>query len=91
VCMSSFLPPEALASIDSSDKDNLRINFDNASDKDITVVTIEGSDQTNLLVTLSGAFGSAGIDVLSASINSDEGRVTDVFKVQMEGKKVTDG
>lgn len=88
VAMSS-IPPEALASIDSSDKE-LRIVFDNESDPENTVVTVEGSDQTNLLITLTGAFGTAGLDVVSASITSDEGKVLDIFKVQQDGKKVRD-
>ena len=83
------IPAEALASIaDSGDKD-LRIDFDNVSDPECTIVNIQGSDQSNLLIRLSGAFSSAGVEVVGATITSDDGRILDVFKVQMQGKKVS--
>lgn len=81
------IPAEALASIDSSDKE-LRVSFDNQSDPECTVVTIEGSDQSNMLIRLGGAFSSFGVEVVGASISSDDGRIMDIFRVQMDGKKV---
>ncbi|KAG1659688.1 hypothetical protein FOA52_004327 [Chlamydomonas sp. UWO 241] len=86
---SSLLSQGALASIDASDvAKELRVSFDNDIDEKHTVVTVEGSDQANLLITLSGAFGSCGLDVISAVITSDDGRVCDVFKVLKDDKKV---
>ncbi len=69
--------------------DGLQIVFDNDSDAECTVVTVEGQDKAHLLVSLTGAFSAASVTVVSASITSDEGRVLDVFRVQTaEGKKV---
>ncbi len=52
-------------------------------------VRIEGKDRNDLLMSLTGAFTSAGVVVVSASIQSEDGKVTDVFRVQdLEGKKV---
>ena len=85
--LSQAIPAEALASISDSGGE-LRVTFDNNSDPDNTIVNIEGSDQSNLLIRLSGAFSSAGVDVVAATITSDEGRILDVFKVVMQGKKV---
>ncbi len=83
------IPAEALASIDASEGlQELKLTFDNDTDPAYTIVTVEGADQSNLLVTLTGAFGAAGLEVVSANITSDEGRVCDVFKVTKDGKKV---
>lgn len=81
--------PESLSTVDGTDA-YLAIDLSNDSDPDCTVITVEGKDQSNLLMTLTGAFISAGVRVLSASITTDrEGRVQDVFRVHtMEGKKV---
>ena len=34
---------------------------------------------------------SFGVEVVAATIASDDGRIKDVFKVQMQGKKVRQG
>lgn len=69
--------------------EGLQIVFDNNSDAECTVVTVEGQDKAHLLVSLTGAFSAASVTVVSASITSDEGRVLDVFRVQTaDGKKV---
>ncbi|KXZ47781.1 hypothetical protein GPECTOR_33g663 [Gonium pectorale] len=69
--------------------EGLDIVFDNSSDDECTVVTVEGKDNAHLLMSLTGGFSSAGISVVSASITSDDGRVLDVFRVQTaDGKKV---
>lgn len=71
------------------DGDPLHISFDNVSDAECTVIRIEGKDRTDLLMSLTGAFTTAGVAVLSASILTEDGVVTDVFRVQgMEGGKV---
>ncbi len=62
--------------------DALQVIIDNESDAECTVITVEGKDQPHLLMTLSGAFTTAGFTVVSASITSDDGRVLDVFRVQ---------
>lgn len=78
---------QAYASIDAGE--NLLILFDNNTDAECTVVTVEGQDQAHLLMNLAGAFTTAGLVVVSASITSDDGRVLDVFRVQtMDGQKV---
>ncbi|KAG2436035.1 hypothetical protein HYH02_011747 [Chlamydomonas schloesseri] len=69
--------------------DGLDIMFDNNSDAECTVVTVEGKDKAHLLMSLTGGFSTAGLTVISASITSDDGRVLDVFRVQTaDGKKV---
>ena len=79
---------ESFASMDGSDGP-MDVLFDNTSDDVCTVITVEGKDQAHLLMSLTGAFNTAGLSVVSASITSDEGRVLDVFRVQTaEGKKV---
>lgn len=76
-----------LSSMDAGE--GLDIMFDNNSDAECTVVTVEGKDKAHLLMSLTGGFSSAGLTVISASITSDDGRVLDVFRVQTaDGKKV---
>ncbi len=81
---------DALASSSgSSIEETLVIDFDNDADPECTVITIEGKDQSDLLMSLTGAFTTSGVVVNSASIQSDEGKVLDVFRVTtMEGDKV---
>ena len=49
------IPAEALASMADSGGE-LKVIFDNSSDPDCTIINIEGSDQSNLLIRLTGAF-----------------------------------
>ncbi|KAJ9522476.1 hypothetical protein QJQ45_008233 [Haematococcus lacustris] len=65
----------------------LQVIIDNNSDTECTVITVEGKDQPHLLMSLSGAFTTAGFTVVSASIASDDGRVLDVFRVQTPDTK----
>lgn len=81
------IPAEALASIADSGDSEMKVTFDNASDPTLTIITIEGLDRRNLLITLTGALSSAGLEIMSASINSEEGKVKDVFKVQTTADK----
>ena len=69
----------------------LTIDFDNNTDPDVTVVTITGPDQHNLLLRLTAALNSLGLNVVSASISSsDDGTVLDVFRVtNSEDQKVS--
>ncbi len=84
-----FAVSDSVASIDMGDAGAIQISFDNESDAECTVITVEGKDQSHLLMSLSGAFTSAGLNVVSAIIASDDGKVLDVFRVrQMDGNKV---
>lgn len=78
---------ETLSSIDPADY--LNIEFDNESDPECTVITVEGKDQSDLLMSLTGAFNSTGIAVVTASIKTDDGKVFDIFRVTTaEGDKL---
>lgn len=71
---------DVTASMDFSS--GLMIEFDNSSDPEVTIVTITGPDQHNLLLRLTGALNSLGLTVVSASISSsDDGTVFDVFRI----------
>lgn len=60
----------------------LQIDFDNDGDPDVTLVSVSGPDQRDLLMQLTGAFNSMQLLVVAASIvTTEEGRVRDVFKV----------
>lgn len=52
------------------DDQALRIVFDNNTDGSWTVITIEGKDRSDLLMGLTGALASAGVEVHSAAIHS---------------------
>lgn len=64
---------DALATIDGIPA--LDVSFDNDSDPECTVVTVEGKDRSDLLMSLTGAFASSDVVVVSASIQSDDGKV----------------
>jgi alpha-amylase len=69
----------------------LQIEFDNEVDEECTVIRVEGKDQSDLLMSLTGAFVASGIVVVSASIDSENGRIEDVFRVTtMDGAKLTE-
>mmetsp|Transcript_13195 Transcript_13195/g.27873 ORF Transcript_13195/g.27873 Transcript_13195/m.27873 type:complete len:729 (-) Transcript_13195:1725-3911(-) len=59
----------------------LVIDFDNESDASATIVSIEGENQADLLVSVTGAFSALDLTVLDAMIKTEEGRVMDVFRV----------
>ena len=71
----------------------LLIDFDNSSDSEATVVTITGPDQHNLLLRITGALNSLGLNVKSASISvGEDNTVFDVFRiVGSDDKKVNTG
>lgn len=56
--------------LDAPDGLTLKIGFDNYSDADCTVITMEGQDRSNLLIGLTSALASAGVEVRSASVKS---------------------
>ncbi|CAL5221418.1 g3605 [Coccomyxa viridis] len=61
---------------------SLVIDFDNNSDSEATVVTLTGPDQHNLLLRITGALNSLGLNVKSASISvGPDNTVFDVFRV----------
>lgn len=84
------IPAEALASMADSGESEMRVTFDNQSDTEFTTITVEGFDRRNLLVALSGAFSTVGLEIVAANINSEEGKVIDVFKVQADGKQLSE-
>lgn len=60
----------------------LKIDFDNQGDPGVTLVTISGPDQADLLMQLTGAFNSLQLIVVAAEIiTTPEGRVKDLFKI----------
>ncbi|DBA79186.1 hypothetical protein WJX77_000073 [Trebouxia sp. C0004] len=60
----------------------LKIDFDNKGDPGVTLVTISGPDQADLLMQLTGAFNSLQLIVVAAEIiTTPEGGVKDLFKV----------
>ena len=60
----------------------LQIDFDNDGDPAVSLITISGPDQTDLLMQLTGAFNSMQLIVVAASIvTTPDGRVRDLFKV----------
>lgn len=66
----------------SASDSGINIEFDNESDGTATVVTIEGKDQSGLLVSVTGAFSALDLTVLDAMIKTtDDGTVLDVFRV----------
>ncbi len=69
---------------------SLVIDFDNKSDSEATVVTLTGPDQHNLLLRITGALNSLGLNVKSASISvGPDNTVFDVFRVVgSDNKKV---
>ena len=66
---------------DSTPQTALLIEFDNESDNGATIVSIEGENQSDLLVSVTGAFSALDLLVLDAMIKTEEGRVMDVFRV----------
>ena len=69
----------------------LKIEFDNNSDPDATVISISGPDQTDLLMQLTGAFNALELTVASANIRTDRhGVIYDQFRVMdADEKKVS--
>lgn len=67
----------------------LVVSFDNDADPECTVLTVEGKDRSDLLMSLTGALTASDVAVVSASITSDDGRVLDVFRcTTLDGNKI---
>lgn len=82
--------PEVLTSQDmaSSLGWDLTIKFDNEADDESTVVTIQGQDQTDLLMSLTGAFNALDVVVHSARIDSQPGgEFRDVFHISTKSNE----
>lgn len=80
---------DGTTSADEVAEPNLEVIFDNESDKDCTMITIQGQDRSDLLMTITGALAACEVTVCSASITSDDGVVKDVFRVRtMDNRKV---
>lgn len=85
----SGVTEDATDTSDASARLSLNISFDDTSDAECTVITIEGQDQSHLLMSLTSIFITSGLNVVTASITSEDGRINDVFRVQTpEGGKV---
>lgn len=68
---------------------SLKIDFDNDTEPDATVITVSGQDHTDLLSQMTAAFNSLDMVVHSATISTDnKGQVLDVFRVTEEDQKV---
>lgn len=66
----------------------LKIEFDNEGDPDVTLMSISGPDQKDLLMQLTGAFNSLQLLVVAASIvTTPDGRVRDGFQVTDQQKQ----
>ncbi|KAF5832549.1 hypothetical protein DUNSADRAFT_11543 [Dunaliella salina] len=84
-CIRLDMATAAQATTESIDEEGtLHVRIDNDSDPECTVLTVEGKDQPHLLMTLSGALTTAGYLVVTADISNHDGRVFDVFHIQME-------
>lgn len=85
----SGVTEDASDAADAQSRPSLNISFDDTSDAECTVITIEGQDQSHLLMSLTSIFITSGLNVVTASITSEDGRINDVFRVQTpEGLKV---
>ena len=69
----------------------LQVDFDNDSDPDVTLISVSGPDQRDLLMQLTGAFNNMQLVVVAATIiTTRDGRVRDVFKItDQQHKKVS--
>lgn len=61
---------------------NLHLMLDNESDANASVITVSGRDQKDLLVQITAGFKALDLQVVSASIlTDDDDNVLDVFRV----------
>jgi len=67
-----------------------RIEFDNESSRNYTVVDVLTGDRTGLLYELARAFHKGSMNIASARIVTDARRVRDSFYITFEGKKISD-
>lgn len=71
--------------------DETRIEIEQDTEKNVTIVHIYTHDRAGLFSTLAGALAAAGTNIIEARISTlDDGRVADIFTVQnLSGKAVT--
>jgi [protein-PII] uridylyltransferase len=67
-----------------------RIEFDNGSSRQHTVIDIETGDRTGLLYDITRAMSEAGLDISTARIATDARRVRDSFYVTKDKDKIED-
>lgn len=68
-----------------------RVDFDNRSSRDQTVVDLETGDRTGLLYDITRAMAEAGLDISAARIVTDVRRARDAFYVTKGGTKIPEG
>jgi len=66
-----------------------RVQFDNRSSNNETVIDIETGDRTGLLYDLTHAFAEAQLDISSTRIVTDARRVRDTFYVSRDHQQIT--
>lgn len=89
-CMVAEAEPDVLSSQDMASALgwDLSIQFNNDEDDESTVVTVQGQDQTDLLMSLTGAFNSLNLIVHSARIDSQPGgEFRDVFHISTKANE----
>ncbi|MBN2308164.1 MAG: HD domain-containing protein, partial [Candidatus Hydrogenedentes bacterium] len=65
-----------------------RVDFDNVSSRNHTVIDIETGDRTGLLYDITRAMTDAGLDISTARIVTDVRRVRDSFYVTKDNAKI---
>lgn len=65
-----------------------RIQFDNESSTQFTVIDVETGDRTGLLYDIARAMTEEGLDIATARIVTDARRVRDAFYVTSQGSKL---
>ncbi|MFA6241652.1 MAG: [protein-PII] uridylyltransferase [Candidatus Hydrogenedentales bacterium] len=67
-----------------------KIEFDNSSSRNHTIIDIETGDRTGLLYDITRAMSEAGLDIATARIVTDARRVRDSFYVTRNNGKIED-
>jgi hypothetical protein len=75
-----------------SPKGSVSVRVDNDADDSSTVLTLEADSRPGLLTALTGTFKALGLEVVKASVDARNGRISDTFHVQDAfGAKITPG
>ncbi|MBX7257074.1 MAG: [protein-PII] uridylyltransferase [Candidatus Hydrogenedentes bacterium] len=67
-----------------------KVEFDNSSSRNHTIIDIETGDRTGLLYDITRAMSEAGLDIVTARIVTDARRVRDSFYVTRNTSKIED-
>ena len=67
-----------------------KIEFDNSSSRNHTIIDIETGDRTGLLYDITRAMSETGLDIVTARIVTDARRVRDSFYVTRNNGKIED-